>query len=120
MCSGRQVCVRACFEPESAWVRVSVIVDGNGEVKDVEVDEALDVDIDRYLISIRVNRGRGGYWLSMLRPAQCKHVGVELGFCLYYKAVSYIRDNKPDAREILSNGTIDKASWFSKYGLSGS
>lgn len=63
--------MRACFEPDVAWVWVSVIIDGNGEVIDVEVDEALDEDRDRYLMSIRVNRGRGGYWLNILRPAQC-------------------------------------------------
>jgi hypothetical protein len=55
-----------------------------------DVDEAMDGDLgegladmnDPRLLSSRVNRGRGGYWLSMLRSTQC----TQDELCsLYYK-----------------------------------
>lgn len=53
-----------------------VVVGDDGEV----LVEAMK---DPCLLSSRVNRGRGGYWLSILRSRQCKQVEL---CSLYYES----------------------------------
>jgi hypothetical protein len=70
-----------------------------------EVDEALDMD-ERCLLSSRVNRGRGGYWLSMLRPAQWMHVEP---CSLYWRILAMCRGIDNQSSVVASSEPWDKS-----------